>query len=315
MDRGANVGQVVVESRVELVRRGDDDRRAIADQIEERAEPVGRQELGQRPLRTLLLGVGERRLGEQPVIGVDLGGRVELDPVGLAERALGERREPADRLDLVAEELDPRRLVDGRAEDVEDAATDRELAPVVDLLDPLVAAAGEQLGDVAEVDLLPLGEREAGRAQRCVGHRLGEGDGAGDHDRRLLGAGADERVEGGDPQPDEVRRRRQVRFVAGAARRVVADAARREVGAELGGEVTGAAVIGGDAENRAARQAGLGLGQRREQVGPQPGRDGDLQLVAGSGARDLGGERRERVVAMGELEQGRRATASAGQVL
>ena len=304
MDRGANVGQVVVESRVELVRRGDDDRRAIADQLEERAEPVGRQELGQRPLRTLLLGVGERRLGEQPVIGVDLGGRVELDPVGLTERALGERRKPADRLDLVAEELDPRRLVDGRAEDVEDAATDRELAPVVDLLDPLVAAAGEQLGDVAEVDLLPLGEREAGGAQRCVRHRLGEGDGAGDHDRRLLGAGADERVEGGDPQPDEVRRRRQVRLVAGAARRVVADAARREVGAELGGEITGAAVIGGDAENRAARQAGLGLGQRREQVGPQPGGDGDRQLVAGSGPRDLGGERRERVVAMGNLEQG-----------
>ena len=103
------------------------------------------------------VAVGERRLGEDPVVGVDLGGGVELDPLGLGERALGEGREVADRLDLVAEQLDPRGAVLGRAEDVEDPAADGELAAIGDLLDALVAAAGEQLGDVGEVDLLADG--------------------------------------------------------------------------------------------------------------------------------------------------------------
>ena len=82
------------------------------------------------------------------MVGVDLRRRVELDPVGLPERALREGGEEPDRLDLVAEELDPRRLVLGRAEDVEDAAADRELTAVGDLLAALVAGAREQLGDV-----------------------------------------------------------------------------------------------------------------------------------------------------------------------
>ena len=293
VDRRADVGEVVVEGGVELVGSGDDDRGPIVDQLEERPEAIGRQELGERPLRPLLGSVGERRLGEQPVVGIDLGGRGQLDPLGLAERALRERREVADRLDLVAEQLDPRRLILGRGEDVEDPAADRELAAVVDLLDPLVAAAGEQLGDVAEVDLLAPREREAGRPQRRVGDRLGERHGAGDDDRRLLVAIADEGVEGGDPEADEVWRRRQVRLVAGPPGRVVADAARRQVGAELAGEVTGAAIVGGDDEQRPPGEAGLRLGQRGEQIRAQPGGDRDRGPFAVAGGVDAGGERRE----------------------
>ena len=115
----------------------------------------------------------------------ELGRRVELDPLGLAERALGEGREPAHRLDLVAEQLEPHGALLGRREDVEDAAADRELAALLDLVDALVAGLDQQLGDVAEVDLLAAVEDEAGRAQRGVGNRLGERDGAGDDDRRL----------------------------------------------------------------------------------------------------------------------------------
>ena len=115
-----------------------------------------------------------------------LGRRVELDPLRLAERALGEGREPADRLDLVAEQLEPRRAVLGRPEDVEDVAADRELAAVLDLLDPLVARLDQQLGDVAEVDLLALVQDEPGRAQRGVGDGLGERHRRGDDDRRLV---------------------------------------------------------------------------------------------------------------------------------
>ena len=115
-----------------------------------------------------------------------LGRRVELDPLRLAERALGEGREPADRLDLVAEQLEPGGPVLGRAEDVEDAAADRELAALLDLVGALVAGLDQQLGDVAEVDLLALVEDEARRPQRGVGDRLGERDRAGDDDRRLV---------------------------------------------------------------------------------------------------------------------------------
>ena len=142
-------------------------------------------------------------------------------------------------------------------EDVEDAAADRELAAVLDLVDALVAGLDQQLGDVAEVDLLAPVEDEARRAQRGVGDRLGERDRAGDDDRRLVARRrlGRERVERADPQADQVRRRRQVRLVAGAARRVVADPARRQVGAERAGEVAGADVVGGDDQRRARRRA------------------------------------------------------------
>ena len=292
---------MVVERGVELLRGGDDDRGPRVDQLQQRAEPIGGQELGQGPLRPVLVGVGERRLGEQPVIGVDLGRRVELDPVGLRERALGEGREEADRLDLVPEQLDPGRLVLGRAEDVEDAAPHRELPAIVDLLDPFVAAADEQLGDVGQVDLLPLREREAARAQRRVGDRLGEGDRARDHDRRLGPGGADERVEGGDPQADEVRRRSQVGLIAGSARGVVTDPARSEIGAELAGQIAGAAIVRRDAEDRPPRQARLGLGERGHQERPQA--DGGRRLEPRTGFRcgGLGGQRRDVLVCMSEL--------------
>ena len=199
-----------------------------------------------------------------------LGRRVELDPLRLAERALGEGREPADRLDLVAEQLQPRGPVLGRAEDVEDAAADRELAAVLDLVDALVAGLDQQLGDVAEVDLLAAVKDEARRAQRGVGDRLGERDGAGDDDRRLVAVRrlGGERIERPDPQPDQVRRRRQVRLVAGAARRVVADPARRQVGAERAGEVAGADVVGGDDQRRPPAERLVGVEQRGEQIGP-----------------------------------------------
>ena len=302
VDRRAHVGQVVVEGALDLVGSGDDDRRALVDQVEEGAEAVDREQLGERALGSLVLGVGQRLLGEDPVIGVDLGGGVELDPLRLRERALGEGREVADRLDLVAEQLEPRRLVLGRAEDVEDPPANGELTAVGDLLDPLVAAAGEQLGDVAEIDLLPAAEREAGRAQGRVRHRLAEGDGAGDDDRGLLRLVADERVERRDPQADEVRRRRQVGLVAGSARGVQAHPARRQVGAELGGEVAGAGVVGGDAEQRPAGEAGLRLGQGGEQERAQAGRDARLN---GPGSRigERAGQLVEAGVAVSELEQ------------
>ena len=89
-------------------------------------------------------------------------------------------------------------------------------------------------------------EGEALGAQRRVRNGLGERDGAGDDYGRLVGVGRCERVQGRDPQAHEVRRRRDVRGVARAAGRVVVDAPRRQVSAQLAGEVAGADVVGGD---------------------------------------------------------------------
>ena len=88
------------------------------------------------------------------------------------ERALRERREGPHRLDLDVEELDAHRALGGRAEDVEQAAADRELAAVLDLRDALVAHLDERLRALVEVEQLADGERERVRAKRRVGDLL-----------------------------------------------------------------------------------------------------------------------------------------------
>ncbi len=322
MDRGPNVGQMVGERPVELLLAGEDDRRLRRDQLEERRELVGGQQLGERlPRLAVLLGGRERRLGKQAVIGVDLRGRIELDQCRVAERALGEGRKPADRFDLVAEQLDAGSAVLGRTEDVEDASADGELAAVGDLLDPFVAGAGEQLGNVAEVDLLADVQGESGGPQRRLRNGLGEGDGAGNDDRsRVFLAGARERVESGDPQAHEVRWRRQVRLVAGPAGGVKADPARRHVGAQIAGEIAGAAIVGGDDEHGPAAEGALILGQRREEQWSQTG--GDLRrrpLVGGDRIREcakgavLGDQIDERAKRHVEKSGSRRAGTPTGR--
>jgi hypothetical protein len=83
-----------------------------------------------------------------------LRGRIDDRTLDRMQRPLRERREGADRLDLVAEELDAERVPPGRGEDVEEAAADGELPPLVDLLDALVAGEREPLGEVLHSDVL-----------------------------------------------------------------------------------------------------------------------------------------------------------------
>ena len=261
MHRRGHVLPVVAQRRVDLLGGGEDQRRGVVDQVERGAERIHREEITDRrraPLRVRrrrallqLVRLGKRQLGHLAVLERELGGRVELDPLGLAERPLGEGREVADRLDLVAEQLEPRGPLLGGGEHVEDPAANRELAPFLHLLDPLVTRLDQELGDVAEVDLLAAMKGEARRPQGGVGNRLGERDRGGDDHGRLVTL-LGQSVEGCDPQSDEVRRRGEVGRVAGAARGVVADPARLQVGAERPGEVAGADVVGGDHERRAA---------------------------------------------------------------
>ena len=146
---------------------------------------------------------------------------------------------------------------DGRRVDVEDAAADRELAAVVDLVDALVAGGDEVGRDLVEVEQVADAQPERLRAQRGVGDLLAERDGGDDDDRRLgrvrAAAVGQQRVERGDAQADEVRRRREVRLVGDAAARVEAHRPRGEPVAQVGGQVARLAVVGGDDQRGTAR--------------------------------------------------------------
>ena len=147
-------------------------------------------------------------LGQLAVLGRELGRGRDLDALGLPQAALGEGREPAQRLDLDVEHVDADGALLRRRVDVEQAAADRELAAVLDLVDALVAGGDELLRGLVEIEQLADAEHEAVRAQLRVRHLLRQ-RGRGDDDDRLLGAvgRVGERVERGHAQADEVRRR------------------------------------------------------------------------------------------------------------
>ena len=231
----------------------------------------------------------------------ELGGRGQLDRLRVPQGALREGREPADLLDLVAEELQPGGALLGGGEHVEDPAADRELPPLLDLIDALIASLDELRADVREVDGLTACEREPSRAQGCVRHRLGEGDRAR-HDHRRLGLA--ERIERRDSQPDEVRRGREVRGVTGPPRRVVADPPGRQEGAKLARQVARPDVVRCDHQHGAPAEAVCCLRQRGEQVGANRGRHvhGHAAALAG-GAR----QRAKPLVLEGDVEQGAKA--------
>ena len=243
------------------------------------------------------------------MLGRELGGRRDLDRLELTQRALGEGREVAQRLDLDVEQVGPHRVVLGCGEDVDDPAADRELAAVVDLLDALVARVDQRHRELVEIDQVALGDRERARPQRRVGHLLAEGDRGHDDDRRLLGGlrrvriPARQRLERGDAQADEMRRRREVRLVGHAAARREPHRARVQPRAQVGGEVLGLAVVPGDDDRRAPRGERVvdPVEQRRDEVGPQRQRDERAAALAREpdavrGVGELAKERAQRHV-------------------
>ena len=152
------------------------------DQLQERMEVLDREQLGDvravRPSSSAAISASSR------CSGGELRRRRHLDHLGVAERALREGREPPQRLDLVAEQVDPDGTVLGRREQVEQAAADRELPAVLDLVDALVAGRDEIHRGLVEVEQLADPEREAVRAHRRVRDLLRQRDGADDDDRR-----------------------------------------------------------------------------------------------------------------------------------
>ena len=168
-------------------------------------------------MRTALAEFQRREIGKLAMLRGELVGRRDLDALPFSQRALGEGREPAQRLDLDVEELDADRPLLGRRVDVEQPAAGRELAAVLDLVDALIAGRDESGHAVVEVEQVADAQLEGVRAQRGIGHLLAERHRGDDDDRRVAGdrmlaAGLPfkQRVERRHAQPDEVRRRRQV---------------------------------------------------------------------------------------------------------
>ena len=171
---------MVAQGGLDVLVGGHDHLRALRHEVEQLAEVADRQQLGDVGA---LVGVLERGdLRELAVLGRELGGGRDLDDVRVAERALREGREPAQRLDLVVEEVDADGALLRGGVDVEQAATDRELAALLDLVDALVARGHEVGGRLVEVEQLADAQREPVRAQLRVGHLLAQRHGADDHD-------------------------------------------------------------------------------------------------------------------------------------
>ena len=108
------------------------------------------------------------------------------------ELALGLDVEAADRLDLVAEELDPQRIEGVRRKDVQDAAVHAELAGHLDRRRPLEAPLDQPSQERVEIDLLADAQRPGCRLPlRPAGDRLQQGRKTGDDHRRPIGTTQD----------------------------------------------------------------------------------------------------------------------------
>ncbi len=137
VERRAHVAPVVLQRRRQLLLGGHHQFRARRDQVQQRAEAVHRQQL--RHVGALLLRLQRRDLRQLPVLGRQLRRGRDLDLLRVAQRALGEGREPAQRLDLHVEQIDAHRALLGRRKDVQQPPAHRELAAILDLVDALVA--------------------------------------------------------------------------------------------------------------------------------------------------------------------------------
>ena len=79
-------------------------------------------------------------------------GGLELDAAQRPERALGVRRELADRLDLVVEQLDANRMLRGRAVHIDDVTAHGDLSARIGLFRAFVASVDELAQQVVSLD-------------------------------------------------------------------------------------------------------------------------------------------------------------------
>ena len=291
VEAGGHVLPQVARARRQLLLGGHGHQRAVGHELEQLAEAVDGQDV--RHVGTFSLRARGGHLRQLSVLGAELGGGRDLHPLGLLQRALGERREPGEPLHLDVEQLAAHRALLGGRVDVEDVAANGELAALLHLIDALVATGHQLSGHLVEVEQLALLDLEAVRTQVGVGQLLGQRRGARHHHGGLFG---EKRVERRDAQADQVRRRGQVRLVAHAARRIEAHLPGGEKCPQVGGQVAGRSIVAGHHQRRTL---GLGVEQAGQQVGPQAGRDESALRLGAGGV----GERVDRLVLAGVFEK------------
>ena len=150
---------------------------AIPSAILPSSSPSSGWRLGQRG------GPGPHLVGQQQLAA----GRRPQAVLGDLQRALVGDLEVADLLDVVAPELHPQRVLLGGREHVEDAAADRELAALLDQLDPGVRGGRQALDDLVQVGALPAAQGDGLQVAEPLDLRLEHGADRRDDDRDRAG--------------------------------------------------------------------------------------------------------------------------------
>ncbi len=135
--------------------------------------------------RAELLKVADPEPLDRGVVEQHLADRPQADLRDIAERALGQRVEGADTLELVAEQVEPERAFAAAREDVDDAAAYGILARLHHRAAAPIAVARETGEQLSAVDALAGARREQAGAQRLRRrHLLHQGIDRGDDQTR-----------------------------------------------------------------------------------------------------------------------------------
>ena len=172
------------------------------------------------------------------------------------QRTLRERRERSDLLDVVPEELDAQGLASGAREDVDEAATNRDLATLLDAFHALVPGERELLDECVEV--ARAGARQANDRCPFLGRRHALGERACRHAHEPSVA---QDVEGACPFADQVGGRIEARVDAHATARQERDRRGVDEPADSLGDVARVLVLGEHADECAVERRV----QRREE--------------------------------------------------
>ena len=193
-ERRAHVGPVVAQHRRELLLGGDHAARSLRPI---RSSSAPKRSTGSRSAMSGLLGVlitaggteaaaGGGDLRQLAVLCGELRRGCDLDLLHVPQRALRERREPAQRFDLHVEHVNANGPLLGRGEHVQQAAAHRELPALLHLVDAFIARAHELCGALLQIQQLADAQRERVRAKLRVGHLLRQRHRADHHDRLAL---------------------------------------------------------------------------------------------------------------------------------
>ena len=192
-------------------------------------------------------------LGQDSELRIAIGPLARREDHGLVnrvERALRERRERPDLLDVVSEELHAQRLAAGAREDVHETAAHCELPALFHPLDAFVARDGERLDESVEAGAVRATE------VHDIGSCLPRRDALGERPRRDADEPASfDYLERASALPDEVSGWLEAGSRVNPAAREQCDLCRIDVPADRLGEIARFLVLGEEAHERAAERA------------------------------------------------------------